>query len=1483
MEVKKVLIPLMLVISIMALPTVFAGKVDLTANAINTVKTTIDKNKVENVKSNSIKASPVNPVTAGLSKPVTKEERARLQEKGYDMNGPRQGGDTCAEALAITSLPYADTGTTTGYVNDYDEVCPYTGSTAPDVVYVYTPAAEVIVDITLCVGDTDYDTKLYVYENTCPDPGNYFACSDDACSAPYYSSYVSEVTGVTLTGGNSYYIVVDGFGTNSGTYTLEVTEGQAWDPPMPCPLDSLYSQPVDGPDDAWSFATSDVSPGYVVYDNFSGVESPICDIHWWGMNLAYDAGWTTCYKDPQVYDVTFYADDGGVPGAVVCETTVTPLVEDTGYLYADVYPLYYFSAGIHPCCQLSAGWVSIEGAGDSTCWLLWGSSPIGDGDSLQWDGTVLDSTLRDRSFCLTPEWVDPTGACCDDSTGTCNDLVDMSACQPPLRFAMDTLCSELEPACGLGACCDPNTGNCYPDTTETWCFTTYGAGNWHPGVTCDPNPCPCIVNCPIGGIQEGEPCGDDTNGGCNASPPVFTSLQCGNLYCGKSYASEGTRDTDWYEVVVTEPTSFTWTAEAELPVVIGMIETDPPGSGDCADSTGYLNPYTLGEPCEEIFVEVDVMPGTYWFFVAPSVYDGYACADGPWDYKASLTCETITDGACCNPSTGECSVTDIATCDGLYGPGNWLPGEVCDPNPCPQPPPPNDDCDGAIDVGTLPASVSGDNTWATDDIAEPCGVYSGPYKNVWYTVTGTGNTITVTTCNDVSEFDSKISVFCYSCDYLICVGGNDDDCVDYDSLLSTYSFCSDLGETYYITVGGFSSSSYGVFQLDVSDDATACQDPPNCEPALGACCVDQVCTATNFEFECDALDGMWFEGETCPEFQCPDPSGNDCATPIMVNIPADLDYMDTNFTCGRLNDYEETCLGSYDGGEDIIYMLNVTADTYLQFSLDPLGTTWTGFAVDDSCPPDTECIINENNSYLSDPYSSDCMNFTAGTYYLMIDTYPSPDCIPEFDLTIAECIPCVVPCPMGGLDEGEACGEDTNGGCNSTPPVFTSIQCGDIYCGNAWAEDSTRDTDWYELVLTEPYTVTMTAEAEFDVIIGYVPTDPPGAGDCAYLLGSLDPYATGEPCEEISVEVDLGAGTHWFFIAPTVFEGYPCALGPWEYAFSLECTAPPTGACCVDSVCVETNTQPECDAMNGWWFEGETCPEYTCPFMGGDDCTDPFPVTIPAEMPFANQNTTCGRVNDYSETCLGSYDGGEDIIYQITVTEDVSACLSLITDASWIGMAIDDECPPADPCLDYNTSTGSNVGFDYSFTAGTYYVMIDTWPSPDCINDFIFSIDELPANDDCANATAINEVVDMPFNTMCATADGPGDYITSPNVWYCYTPTCSGDSVLATVSLLGSMYDTKLAVYEGCTCDPVGEIIASNDDFGGELQSQVTFVADVGQTYLIEVGGYSSSTGMGILNVSCEGVSIPATTPLGIIMLLGGLGFVLRRSYRKNR
>ena len=77
---------------------------------------------------------------------------------------PMQGGYTIEDATVIPSLPFTDTGTTDGYIDNYDEVCPYTGSTSPDVVYSYTSEITWGINVDLC--ESSYDTKVYIYDES---------------------------------------------------------------------------------------------------------------------------------------------------------------------------------------------------------------------------------------------------------------------------------------------------------------------------------------------------------------------------------------------------------------------------------------------------------------------------------------------------------------------------------------------------------------------------------------------------------------------------------------------------------------------------------------------------------------------------------------------------------------------------------------------------------------------------------------------------------------------------------------------------------------------------------------------------------------------------------------------------------------------------------------------------------------------------------------------------------------------------------------------------------------------------------------------------------------------------------------------------------------------------------------------------------------------------------------------------------------------
>lgn len=175
-------------------------------------------------------------------------------------------------------------------------------------------------------------------------------------------------------------------------------------------------------------------------------------------------------------------------------------------------------------------------------------------------------------------------------------------------------------------------------------------------------------------------------------------------------------------------------------------------------------------------------------------------------------------------------------------------------------------------------------------------------------------------------------------------------------------------------------------------------------------------------------------------------SGDDCANPIRVVLPAALPYVNTNTTCGRGDDYRDTCLGPFDDGEDIIYELEVTAPVAVEITLDPRGHTWTALALDAPCPPGAPTCLAYSASDTGQPHGPGCVPLEPGRYTLMVDCRPMArggGCIPTFDLLLH----------AGALPRGACC---VAGSCIGTLPAaiclgqggrwYEGFDCGPFPC-----------------------------------------------------------------------------------------------------------------------------------------------------------------------------------------------------------------------------------------------------------------------------------------------------------------------------------------------------------------------------------------------------------------------------------------------------
>lgn len=147
-------------------------------------------------------------------------------------------------------------------------------------------------------------------------------------------------------------------------------------------------------------------------------------------------------------------------------------------------------------------------------------------------------------------------------------------------------------------------------------------------------------------------------------------------------------------------------------------------------------------------------------------------------------------------------------------------------------PPVNDLCADAIAIECDGLYIG--NTLSGTPDPEECGGSVGYGNGVWYTYTTDVQTIvTLDACTDYTNFDADLSVFTGTCGALDCFSGfSDDGYVDGTTCALTGqgyvpsgTFTALAGQTYYILLSGYGSSSNGDFGLSVSCEVLTCSSP----------------------------------------------------------------------------------------------------------------------------------------------------------------------------------------------------------------------------------------------------------------------------------------------------------------------------------------------------------------------------------------------------------------------------------------------------------------------------------------------------------------------------------------------------------------------------------------------------------------------------------------------------------------------------------
>lgn len=281
--------------------------------------------------------------------------------------------------------------------------------------------------------------------------------------------------------------------------------------------------------------------------------------------------------------------------------------------------------------------------------------------------------------------------------------------------------------------------------------------------------------------------------------------------------------------------------------------------------------------------------------------------------------------------------------------------------------------------------------------------------------------------------------------------------------------------------------------------------------------------------------------------------------------------------------------------------------------------------------------------------------------------------------------------------------------------------------------------------------------------------------------------------------------------------------------------------------------------------------------LAGSLCSNALTMALPYT---ATGQTTACYGNDYTNSSTGScatfYESGEDHVYAYTASG--SECLGItITNSSTssIGYQVYSGCPGA-----AGTTCIGNVGGATSGTlsgnvtlpsAGTYYLVIDTWANPNNANyDLsVASFGTGPINDLPCNAINMTlGVTESGDNTCSGSASepaAPSCWTTGNNnsVWYKVTTT---GTTLKIRTFLGTLINTQIAVYSGACGSLTMVASACNDDApncgsSSDLSSILSLTGlTAATTYYIRLDGNSNLTGtFGIIAIDGAS-SFPAVT-----------------------
>ncbi len=455
---------------------------------------------------------------------------------------------------------------------------------------------------------------------------------------------------------------------------------------------------------------------------------------------------------------------------------------------------------------------------------------------------------------------------------------------------------------------------------------------------------------------------------------------------------------------------------------------------------------------------------------------------------------------------------------------------------------------------------------------------------------------------------------------------------------------------------------------------------------------------------------------------------------------------------------------------------------------------------------------------------------------------------------------CLDPLPLSNYVEQEACGEDNNGGCNSSPNAFETVSCGAAIAGTAWWNGNTRDTDWYLLNISQTQSVDVTLNAAFlgQILIFDAANGCPPAGV------PLNNIAATQQCEAISFAGNLPAGNYWVVALPQFDfnETYLCGSGKNNYMLSIECNdpvPPPANDSCQFAIAVNCG-----DTISGSTVYAT--PDAGLPFCGTTPQSNGVWYTLDGDGSFVTLSLCNGTSYDSK---INVFTGSCDAFTCVAGNDDFCGLQSQVTFQSVLGT--------------------------------TYYIYVNGFTASS--GDFSMSVtcEFPPAYDNVCGALPLNIGINGPFNTVlgsteagepvppatgCETTTGWCISSISNTLWFTFEAPASGH-----VSVHSPGFDTQLGIWSAADCDAIlnggATLVAANDDDanflangGAQFSSYLELTClTPGATYYVQLDPYTapgaqtpiiltdlgplaSSDFSGLEEAYCNGASAVTLTPV---------------------